>query len=43
MNGPGQLKRVCVYCGSQTGQATAYREVAWSVGERLAQQGIEVV
>ncbi|WP_246604569.1 TIGR00730 family Rossman fold protein [Chloracidobacterium aggregatum] len=43
MNGSGQLKRVCVYCGSQTGQATAYREVAWSVGERLAQHGIEVV
>jgi len=40
---PGQLKRVCVYCGSQVGQAAVYREVAWSVGQRLAQQGIEVI
>lgn len=43
MNQSGQLRRVCVYCGSQTGQAVVYREVAQSVGRCLAQQGIEVV
>jgi conserved hypothetical protein, DprA/Smf-related, family 2 len=43
LNEPSQLKRVCVYCGSQDGQAAVYREVAWAVGQRLAQQGIEVV
>ncbi len=39
----GTLKRVCVYCGSQTGQVAAYREVAQACGRRLARQGIEVV
>ncbi|MFQ3589698.1 MAG: TIGR00730 family Rossman fold protein [Chloracidobacterium sp.] len=38
-----QLKRVCVYCGSQAGQAAIYRETAQAVGQYLAQQGIEVV
>lgn len=35
--------RICVYCGSQSGQNPAYREAAHTLGQSMARAGIELV
>lgn len=37
------MKRVCVYCGSSTGNQAAYREAAVAMGSILAARGIGLV
>jgi uncharacterized protein (TIGR00730 family) len=37
------MKRVCVFCGSSTGNQTIYRESAEAMGAVLAQRGIGLV
>lgn len=37
------VKRVCVYCGSASGAAPAYRESAMRLGQLLAEAGIGLV
>jgi uncharacterized protein (TIGR00730 family) len=37
------FRRLCVYCGSSTGNDPAYKHAAAKVGETLARQGIGVV
>jgi uncharacterized protein (TIGR00730 family) len=37
------LKRICVFCGSNSGGQSAYGEAAQTVGRLLAQRGIELV
>jgi uncharacterized protein (TIGR00730 family) len=37
------MKRVCVYCGSSTGNQAAYREAAVGMGSILAARGIGLV
>jgi uncharacterized protein (TIGR00730 family) len=37
------IKSVCIFCGSNPGKGTAYREAAISVGETLARSGMRVV
>lgn len=37
------MKRVCVYCGSSTGNQTIYREMAEAMGGLLARRGIGLV
>ena len=37
------LRRLCVYCGSRTGDDPVYREAAEAVGRLLAGRGIELV
>jgi uncharacterized protein (TIGR00730 family) len=37
------MKTVCVFCGSNDGARETYREVAESIGARLARAGIRVV
>jgi uncharacterized protein (TIGR00730 family) len=37
------LKRICVFCGSNSGVQSAYGEAAQTVGRLLAQRGIELV
>ncbi|MGH7094174.1 MAG: TIGR00730 family Rossman fold protein [Stellaceae bacterium] len=39
----GQIKRLCVYCGSSGKVGEAYRTAARELGERLAASGIELV
>ena len=38
-----ELRRVCVFCGSQFGNRPAYREAAQAMGAALADQGIGLV
>ncbi len=38
-----RVKRVCVYCGSASGAAPAYRESAMRLGQLLAEAGIGLV
>lgn len=38
-----ELKAICVFCGSQTGQAAVYREQAAIVGTELASRGIRLI
>ena len=40
---PGQLRRVCVFCGSNAGSRAAYREAAESLGRLLADEHLELV
>jgi uncharacterized protein (TIGR00730 family) len=40
---PGQLRRVCVFCGSNYGANPAFREAAESLGRLLAGEQIELV
>ena len=37
------MKRICVYCGSNTGNRPIYREMADALGALLAQRGIGLV
>ena len=37
------MKRVCVYCGSSTGNQSVYREAAEAMGSTLAAKGIGLV
>lgn len=37
------MKRVCVYCGSNFGRGTAFREAAAELGTRLAGRGLGLV
>lgn len=37
------MKRICVFCGSRAGNDPAYQDAAVELGQRLAQQGIELV
>lgn len=37
------MKRICVFCGSQTGKPALYRQVATELGHLLAQRGYELV
>lgn len=37
------MKSICIFCGSNPGARTAYREAAVHVGTILAQRGIQVV
>jgi uncharacterized protein (TIGR00730 family) len=38
-----KFKRICVFCGSNSGINPAYREAAVALGELLAEHGIELV
>jgi uncharacterized protein (TIGR00730 family) len=37
------MKRICVFCGSNPGRRTAYREAAVTMGHLLAERNIELV
>ena len=37
------LRRICVFCGSQSGRSPAYAEAARALGRELAARGIELV
>ena len=39
----GELRSVCVYCGSNAGSRPAYAERAAQLGERLAREGLTLV
>jgi uncharacterized protein (TIGR00730 family) len=39
----GQMKRVCVFCGSNSGSQRAYQEAAQATGAALARRGIGLV
>ena len=43
MTGSLDFKRVCVYCGSNSGKRSEYVEAAQSLGREFAARGIEVV
>lgn len=43
MTSPAPLRRVCVYCGSNTGANAAYAERAAELGRRLAADGLALV
>lgn len=38
-----ELRRICVYCGSNPGNDPRYREAAWQLGAHLALQGMGLV
>src|SRR3954451_6826808 len=38
-----EFKRICVYCGSNSGANPAYEKIAEQMGTALAQRGIELV
>lgn len=37
------MRRICVFCGSRSGHAPAYRQAAESLGKTLAERDIELV
>jgi uncharacterized protein (TIGR00730 family) len=40
---PRVIRKVCVYCGSSTGNRPVYREAAQKLGQQLVQEGISLV
>jgi uncharacterized protein (TIGR00730 family) len=43
MNAMSQIKRICVYCGSSSGNDAAYAAAARQFGEILARNGIRLI
>ncbi len=39
----GEIRRICVFCGSRTGHRPEYRELAVGLGSLLAEKGIGLV
>lgn len=43
MNGMAELRSICVYCGSNTGNDPSYAEAARALGRAFAENGIRLV
>ena len=37
------IKRIAVFCGAQAGKTTDYQQLAHQLGQKLAQQQIELI